>query len=196
MEQFDEKQSLHLIEQMIENAKSSVKENGFHYLLWGWLVLTSSLIHFALLNFSTFSYPFLPWPVIMPIGGIIAMIYGSKTSGDSKVTTYFDTVQRYLWSAFVISLLLMLFITISTKNELLISPSIMILIGLAIFTSGGCLKFKPLIVGGLFSWFIGAISIFLPEWQLLLLGLSVLVGYLIPGYMLQRRVKNQKAEAT
>ena len=37
--QIDEQMSLRIIAEAIENAKANFKDNGFFYLLWGWLVL-------------------------------------------------------------------------------------------------------------------------------------------------------------
>lgn len=192
MEHFDEQQSLKLIEQMIENAKAEVRDDGFHYLLWGWLVLASSLIHFALLNFTDIWYFWLPWPVLMPMGGIIGWIYGWKRQQEARVQTYFDRVMRYLWGGFVIALLIFLFLTIQYEPTL-ITPSVMVLIGLATFVSGGCLKFKPLVIGGIFGWGMAIVGVLFPAWQLLLLALTVLVGYLVPGYILRRSYHEQSS---
>lgn len=38
-ENFSPKDSLQLIDQMINQAKNRFSENGFLYLLWGWLIL-------------------------------------------------------------------------------------------------------------------------------------------------------------
>ncbi len=112
---FNEQDSIRVITEMIENSKAKIKDNGFFYLLWGWLVLVASV-----------------------------------------------------------------------TNTLIIS-----LYGLGTFVSGGILKFKPLIFGGIFSWVIAIVALFIPEiYSLLMVSLSVIVAYLIPGYMLKSRNKN------
>lgn len=182
------KKSLKVIEQTIANA--TLREDGFHYLLWGWLVLGSSLLHFALLNFTNFGYPAIPWPIVMPLGGIMAFFYEKQRVSQARVSTYFDVVMKYLWSGFVINLLILLAFGLMT-TPILIQPSVMVLIGLAIFVSGGCLRFKPLIVGVLINWLLAILGFIFPEWSLLLLGLAVLIGYIIPGYMLRSHYKQQ-----
>jgi len=62
--EFNETESLALIREMIENAKARLGESSFFFLLWGWLVLIASLLHFILL-FTGFQYPYLPWPVVL-----------------------------------------------------------------------------------------------------------------------------------
>lgn len=44
--QLDEQLSLKIIAEAIENTKSNFKDNGFFYLLWGWLVLFASLLEY------------------------------------------------------------------------------------------------------------------------------------------------------
>jgi hypothetical protein len=67
-------------------------------------------------------------------------------------------------------------------------PLIISLYGLGTFVSGGVLKFKPLIIGGIACWIISIIAFLVPPMTVLLLtALSVVVSYLIPGYMLKAR---------
>ena len=40
-----EQESLLLIGQMIQHTKQTVQENGFIFLLWGWLVFAASISH-------------------------------------------------------------------------------------------------------------------------------------------------------
>ncbi len=189
---FNEKDSLKLIHEMIENSKNRLGESSFFFLLWGWLVLLASLMHFALF-FTEFKYPFLPWPVIMTIGGIVAGITGYRKKKKNCVKTYLDTTMGFLWASFGISLFLILFsasegkITWAMSNILVI-----VLYGLGTFVSGGILKFKPLIIGGIITWVIAAGSLFIPEeYTLLSIAFSIVVAYLIPGYMLKSKEKLQ-----
>jgi hypothetical protein len=41
-------ESLRIIRESIDLAKSSFRENGFHYLLWGWLVAGACLADYYL----------------------------------------------------------------------------------------------------------------------------------------------------
>jgi hypothetical protein len=66
------------------------------------------------------------------------------------------------------------------------------LYGLGTFISGGILKFKPLVFGGIASFVLVALTVFIPALSesfngaLLMLAASIIVSYLIPGYMLKR----------
>ena len=190
--EFNEKESLILIQEMIENSKARLGESSFFFLLWGWLVLLASLIHFILLV-TGYSAPWLPWPVMMGIGGIITGIKGHRLQRDRQVRTYLDTTMSYLWLSFVITLFFILFsaamgrITWEMSNVLIVA-----LYGMGSFASGGILKFRPLIFGGIATWVIAIISVFIaPEYTILSITVSVIVAYLIPGYLLRTKENQQ-----
>ncbi len=187
---FNEKESLKLIHEMIENSKAGFGKSSFFFLLWGWLVLFASLMHFALL-FTEFKYPFLPWSITMILGGIVAGIKGSRMKKQRKVKTYLDTTVSYLWASFGITLFIILFSAGMGKISWKMSNILIIaLYGFGTFASGGIIKFKPLIFGGIFTWIIAVASLFIPsEYTLLSIAFSVVVAYLIPGYMLKSKEK-------
>ncbi len=188
---FTEQQSLQVIHEMIENTKAKFRDNGFFYLLWGWLVLIASISHFIMLNMGI-EYAWLPWPVTMFGGGIASGIAGYRLGKKTNVKTFFDTAIISLWIAFTITLFIILIasgvgrISWDTANVLIIA-----LYGLGTFISGSMMKFKPLIWGGIFSWIMAVIGLFLSSYYSLpLVAISIIVAYLIPGYMLKSRAKS------
>ena len=67
-------------------------------------------------------------------------------------------------------------------------PLIMIVYGTMLFTIGGCLQFKPLIIGGIINWLLAIAAFFVAfDMQLLIIAVAVLSGYIIPGYLLSKR---------
>lgn len=185
---FNEQDSLKLISEMLENTKARFNENGFFFLLWGWLVLLASLLHFALL-YTDFQYPYIVWPIIMTGGGIASGIAGYRRGKDAKVKTFVDRSMAYLWIGFLISyIIIYLIVSIGQIEWHFLSIFIMALYGLPTFVSGGILKFKPLIYGALACWVIAIISLFVrADYVILLSALSVVLAYLIPGYMLKAK---------
>jgi len=188
---FTEQDSLRVIHEMIENSKAKLKDNGFFYLLWGWLVLIASLSNFFLLKIG-FEQAWLPWPVLTISGGIVSGIAGYRLGKKAKVRTLVDTATIYLWYGFVVTLIIILFsVSIGRLSWMVTNALIIALYGLGTFVSGGILKFKPLIFGGIFSWVIAIVTLFVPgSFSLLMVALSIVVAYLIPGYMLKSRFKN------
>ncbi len=185
----DEQESLKIITEMIDNAKARFKNNGFHFLLWGWFVLTASLLNFIFIK-TGFEKSWLPWIILMPLGLIISIFAGYKKGKKTNAVTYFDKAMIFLWNGFVIVLIIVLVMAAKGLfNWITANILIVLLYGLGTFVSGGLLKFIPMIIGGIACWIIAIIMMFTPGiYTLLWLALSVVIAYLIPGYILRSRV--------
>lgn len=182
----DYTEKLGLIYEMIENSKTQIKESAFFYLLWGWLVLLASLSHFILTKLGYF-HSFLAWPVLMTVGMVISVIAGIRLGKKSTYRTHIDTAVIYLWWGFFFLLMVVISFAIfglipwHVTNALIIA-----MYGLATFVSGGILRFRPLIIGGICCWIISLGVFFVPEdYMLLLVSISVIIAYLIPGYLIR-----------
>jgi hypothetical protein len=180
-------EKLNVIYDMIENSKTRIRENAFFYLLWGWLVLIASLSHFIMMRMGIF-YSFLAWPVIMTGGMVVSVIAGIRMGKKAGYRTYIDTAVIYLWYGFFFALLVILALSIGGKIHWEITNALIInMYGLGTFVSGGILKFKPLIIGGICCWLIALCVFFVPgDYMLLLVALSIIIAYLIPGYLLRK----------
>ena len=69
-EKFSAEQSLQVIQSMIEKAKNQFSENGYLYLLWGWVIFIASAGQFILLNLVHYQHHYIVW--VLPW---IAVIY-------------------------------------------------------------------------------------------------------------------------
>ena len=107
----------------------------------------------------------------------------------TKVWSHIDKMIVYLWYGFFFTILILIVFTVTGKITWEVtSPIIIALYGLGTFVSGGALKFKPLIFGGIVCWICSILAFIVPyEYGLLLIGISVVVAYLIPGYLLQNK---------
>jgi hypothetical protein len=183
-----EQESMKIIQEMIATSKNKIKDNSFFYLLWGWLVLIASLSNYFLLRIN-YEYAYLPWPILMFGGGIASAIAGFRLGKRARVISHFDKMMMYLWWGFFFTL--MIIIVMSSVHKIpwtSTDPLIISLYGLGTFVSGGVLRFKPLIIGGIACWIISIIAFFVaPENVLLLTALSIIISYLIPGYILKSK---------
>ena len=191
---FDGQDSLRIINEMIETAKNSVSDNSFHYLLWGWLVLIASgLDYFFTTSFHT-QYHWLPWPVLMGTGGILAFLYLLFQKRKEKVKTYYGTFLGHTWISVLVALFLTAFIG-ARFNSLAAYPVIMIIYGMGLFVSGMTFRFIPLVIGSICCWVCAVAACYVShDNQLILLGLSVLSGYIIPGYILKLKFKHETVQ--
>jgi len=177
---------------MIETSKTNIKDNAIFFLLWGWLVLAASIIHFVLIKIN---YPlsWLPWPILMISGTIASVIIGIRIGRRSTTWSYIDKMMVYLWWGFFITMVILIVFTNLNKMPWeATQPLIITLYAMATFISGGVLKFKPLLWGGIFSWICAVIAFLIPyEYGLLLIATSIIVAYLIPGYILQNKSRKK-----
>jgi hypothetical protein len=71
-------------------------------------------------------------------------------------------------------------------------PMIMMVYGMWLFVSGGVLKFKPLIIGGIINFGCAIAGFYIHTIELiLLLSFAVLAGYIIPGHMLNAKFNRE-----
>ena len=93
----------------------------------------------------------------------------------------------WTWMGFFISAVV-LFIIISERIEL-VAPYILTLAAMPTFISGFIVKFKPLILGGISFWVFALIAYFAgASVGQLAVPAAMLTGYLIPGYLLKKKV--------
>lgn len=180
----NQNESLRIITEMITATKKSLSDNGTYYLIWGWAVLAAALINYFLL-LTKASQPFLAWPVLMIAAGIITAIYSFKEKRKELAKSHLETTIQYLWIAFGASMLVVLGMMWKTGPEIAY-PTIMLLYGIGSFVSGGMVKFRPLIIGGIICWLCAIGAYFLPfQQQLLVLIVAIATGFIIPGHILR-----------
>jgi hypothetical protein len=190
-ENFSPQQSLQLIDAMINKAKNRFNENGFLYLLWGWIIFICAIVHFIALKFQLFTKPEIIW--LSTIGATLyQIVYLIKAKKKETVKTYSDGILDAVWMCFGICMGILSFII--GKNNLweYMYPLVLMFYGIPTFLSGAVMQFTPLKIGGIVCWALAIASTFVsPLYYLLLLSLAVLVAWIIPGYLMKAKFKNQ-----
>ena len=194
-ENFDPKQSLLLIESMINRAKDKFAEDGSMYLLWGWLVFICSLLQFVLLHFFKYPYHYMVW-IVTWIVAIYQVIYIRKKNKYRTVRTYTAYILGYVWLTFVIVIFLLAFLIgqlTTSEYYAHITPILLTVYGMPIFLSGVILRFKPLISGGIGCWVLSIIAMLIDnyDYQFLMIPAAMMIAWIIPGYLLRARYKLQ-----
>jgi membrane-associated HD superfamily phosphohydrolase len=186
-------QSLLIIEAMINKAKNRFSENGFLYLLWGWVIFICGIAQFVLIKLHNPHHPYVWMATWVTV--IIQMIYLAKQKKRVRVKTYTDDIIKYVWIVFSVLLVMMIFliqINLGVKNFYFINICFLALYGMPTTLSGVILKFKPLVLGGIGCWCIAIASSFIPtQYHPLLLSLAVIIAWIVPGYLLRIRYKKE-----
>lgn len=184
-----EKESMILIASMINKAKNQVSENGFLYIIWGWVILICCIVQF--LSDQFFHYPhanYIWFSMYAVIIFQIIYLIRNKKSGITK--TYTEEINGFVWIAFAIGVILMVFICSKYGVYQIILPLLLIFYGIPTFLSGAILKFTPLLIGGISCWILAFVSIFTPaQAHLLVIATAVIAAWLIPGYLLQMKYR-------
>ena len=182
------KESLQIIESMIQRTKGNLNDSSFYFLLWGWIVLIGNIGQIIFQRYPDFEKPYLIWLIVIP-GIIASMVYGMKQGRKNKVSSHLDRINFLIWMTFLFSYIII--IVFMKEINYKIAPMIFLFAGNATFLTGIVIKFKPLILGG-FAFWIGVIFQFsLPvEYIDYVSPVIIILGYLIPGYLL--KIQNRK----
>jgi hypothetical protein len=184
---FNEEAGLKVIYEMIDAARSDVRHNNFYYLLWGILVIAACLLEYSLIRFFHYPHHYIGWPILMGAGMAITVWYTIRRFGRSASVTFIGNAMIYLFGGWTVTLLMLLLFVIPGHPRL-IQPVSLAMYAMAVFFSGGVLRFRPLIRGGLIAWTAAIASFFSPFLiQLLITAGTVLIAYIIPGYWLSRK---------
>jgi hypothetical protein len=190
--EFTPEESLQLISQIIAKTRRNIKIASFFFILWGWVTVIASLTCFFLIRYLVSTQQckyinigaWMAWLVPVFIGFIITMAHLKKMDKFEKVKSQIGSIIKVLWYSNAAAIIIGCFI--SYKLNFYPAPIVLIIIGLSTFVTGYIIKFKPLIYGGTIFWLAGILSVFIQsDYQLLLTAVSIIAGYLVPGYMLK-----------
>lgn len=179
----DPEESLRLITRLISGARYNARRAAFGFIFWGVLVAVAALLNFFLAAYTGMRNPWLPWPVLTTAGFLFSVIsYASRSRRRGALSTYgFFFKWLFFWGGLTYFLLVFLCI----RENVPPVPFILALTSLLVGVAGLVLRFRPLAAGGVLFFAAAVAAVFLPAgYQLLLLGLTVLAGYMVPGILL------------
>ena len=205
--ELSQRESLLLIQQMIQTAKKEQKDDGKGWILWGWLLFAASVLTVLNIRFHWFNQAFLFWNAF---GGFTILYFVYKTVAyflfkkTERVKTYTSDLFAKLNIGFFISLLFII-ISINYGARVLytnhgVNDGTPIRIGFALLINlyafwvliyGTALNFRPAVIGAYCTWAIGFAALFTKTFEqvMLLHALAVLAGYIIPGHIANREFK-------
>ncbi|HSR40318.1 MAG TPA: hypothetical protein VLL95_15515 [Phnomibacter sp.] len=210
-----EQESLAMISEMIAKAKTSYHDTGAGSILWGTIISFCSLVTWAQIHFQ-WSIPFDIW--LLTLLAVVATIYWSaRDSKRRKVKSYDQTAMDYTWTCFGIAIFLVVHANAGTRNAFndlkdsieaagLSRPSIsfsdyapaylLVLYGIPTLVTAGIKNFRPMLIGGIVCWVSAVLVVYVDsETDMLLMALSAIAAWLIPGLVLRRRCAKRKEAA-
>ncbi len=208
-QQITETQSLDIISTMIKKARNSYLDNGFSPILWGTTIIICALVTLMLLVFNINVNGMLtPWWLVF-VALAIQLYYNAKQHKTKQVKTWNETAMSYVWGAFGICMLLGTFVKPVLEKALQTEKfnsidvfSIFLLYGFPTFVTGGIIKFKPMVIGGVVCFACAIASVFIRlgltdghikyMLSMVLVIVAAASAWLIPGLILRRNYNQNK----
>jgi len=189
---FNEKQTLETIKAAIATSQNRLMDDGVLLLTWGLAFSISNFWRFYESAFLTVWWfrnlmSIMKW--IMGIGAIALTAYYIFFR-KNKVTSFTSISTRYVWIGVILAYNITVIITKGILNEvnfLLLQPLQMVLIGFALFVTGGIYRYWLLAVSGIVMWIAAAISAnFDLNTQFLIRAIAELLCFIVPGFLMIR----------
>lgn len=191
--QLSGEESLAIIHQMINQAKTNITDNGIGWLLWGTMLFLTSLSTYIFIDIG-YGNIFMGWN-IFGLVTIVLLTYDIFKPKRKLARTYLDDLLRLVDIGFMVSLFIVIFsinVAVSANDGF---GFFLVIFAFLMLIKGGAIKSRSLMIGAVVNW-IGAIAMFLNKefkYDMLIMAGAVLIGYIIPGILLQlefRRIKS------
>ncbi|MFN8295056.1 MAG: hypothetical protein U0T69_02625 [Chitinophagales bacterium] len=184
-----EQESLAIIQQMINKSKKQLTDRSKYFMMWGVAVFACALIQYLLLkNLQTNTQRV--W-LAMPVLAIVQLFMSIQDRKKEKVVSHNTVAISSVWLALGISFFILAFLSFRISFE--IFPILILLYGIGTFVTGRIIQFTPLVWGGIACFMLSILITYIDGAEkLLILALSVVVSYIIPGILLKREFKNQQ----
>lgn len=195
-ETFDEKQSLKVIQATIETSKRVLKDDGILLIVWGFVLSVSNLWRYynsAVLTAWWMRNLMHAGQIVLGVGAIAITIYYIFFR-KKKATTFTAISTRYVWIGVIIAHNMVIMITkhiLSEVDFVLLQPLQMVLIGFALFVTGGIYRYYLLSACAIIMW-IAAVwcAYYELNIQFLIRGCAEIICFIIPGvFMYSSRKK-------
>ena len=184
-----EQESIAIIQSMIAKTKEEMVDRSIFLNLWGIAVSLCAIVQYILLK-MLFTNTQMVW-LAMPIVAIIHIIIAIKFANKERHQSLNSFAINSLWIALGIAIGVIVFL--SFYNSFNLFSFLILIYAIGTFVTGRIIQFKPLIIGGLICFGLSVLINFIDgAEQLLVLALSVVVSYLIPGFILRNEYHQQK----
>ncbi|MDR1197495.1 MAG: hypothetical protein LBK94_00580 [Prevotellaceae bacterium] len=208
---FTEQESLAVISEMIDRARNNIQKGaGTFMIYWGCMVALAALLNIALVFILhgmslPLNYSFNIWWIMLP-AWIGSFMLHRKKDRTAIVKSHIDNIISSVWRAFGISNVIFLLIIFGLSYSLkeynhffqLINPIIMLITAVGEYITAKLCRFRPFLNGAIAMWtgsLACALAIILFRGngvlvQFLILAICMIIGFVIPGYKLNKLAKN------
>lgn len=185
---FTPEESLALITELIQDARTRFEQSGYVYIFWGTLLTLIGVVHFALIRLELFGWIFAPYLAIPIAAFLNGWWQARRVSSEVRKNAVYSIVTR-LWLVLGVNMSLLGFFFFPILESNLI-PVILIFQSVGIFLSGVALRKNYMVYLGILANGMALAGFWLSwDWQPLLMSATAVVSALLPGIILQRENK-------
>jgi hypothetical protein len=196
MDEQQARDEIRLIKEMVEKTRKATAQSGTLFIFWGFLIIVAIIITYVLAYFHKFQWIWANWIVWAIIGWGYSALYGIRQERTQKTRTYAQMAAKHLSIACGAAYLLAAFVfpLLKVYSYNAISILVAFISGILIFVMGGIYEWNLLKWCGLL-WWLGAVgTTFVPgDYRTLCLIPLIILGYLIPGFILRSRYKKEQS---
>jgi len=181
--EFTPSESLSLIANVISEAKSRFKDNGFSFIFLGLCSAVASMGQFVLLKLEYYDINYYPY-FIMPIAAGVTYFYYSKKRSAVKTKNIIATLFSIISAIMGINLMISGFFFWG-KFGIALVPFMLILFSIWSALTGVLIKNRIFLISGIVINIIAYCSFFIGrEYHPLVLSVVSLIGIVLPGIIL------------
>jgi hypothetical protein len=181
--EFTPSESLSLIANVILEAKSRFKDNGFSFIFIGLCSFVASLGQFVLLKLEYYHISYYPY-FIMPIAAAVTYFYYKKKRSAVKSKNIIGTLFSIISAIMGINLMISGFFFWG-KFGIALVPFMLILFSIWSALTGVLIRNRIFIISGIVINIIAYCSFFIDrEYHPLVLSMVSLIGIVLPGIIL------------
>ena len=182
---------------MINASREHINSHGILFILWGWINFINFFAQY-LSGIIVINYQIIQIErsarIVLPIFGLLFTIVYAYLHRE-KVTSYISISLRYVWISAFMCLVLTNLIQFNVLRQVYFNlqhPIFMLFIAFAIVVSGGILRHRLIIIGGIIFAGLAFISSLVPlEYQLLVESIGWLIAFIIPGHITYSKRKRK-----
>jgi hypothetical protein len=181
-------------QKIIDESKNIFLQQGFHFILWGFLIVIGTIITYIFVFTGYFEYINVMWIVLYISGMICSFLFGWRRYMKHNVKSFVGRIYSAIWLgvSMEIGVLFALFNFAGAFSIVVFHAFMCALLGIGFFASGLISRFTWMIMLSV-GWLIGSIAIVFAgeKWSTGILGITVLLFLLIPGivYRLKASVR-------
>lgn len=194
----NETQSLLVIKEMIQVSKNKLKQDGILFIVWGWVlffVSTTGYIERGLALTFGIKKVLNVLGVALPLIALIFSVY-YLIKESKKVQTYIGISLRYVWISLFVCMVLVNLIQFNVLHSInfeLQHPIFMVLMAFAVTVTGGILRYRLIIIGGVIFGILALVASYLNlKEQLIVESVAWIISFIIPGHILYANREKQK----